>query len=88
MIPAFIPSLAAARRSVSRTAVNIIILATPVLADRSVVLVLVHHTAHLPMHLTHAIHIHAVIAATLPGGPISIDAGVLSALAVAIPCLF
>ncbi|WP_369721128.1 hypothetical protein AB8Z38_29280 [Bradyrhizobium sp. LLZ17] len=52
------------------------------------VLILIHHTAHLPMHLTHPIHIHAIIAATLPGGPITIDAGVLSALTVAIACLF
>ena len=86
MIPAFIPAFAAARRTVSRTAVHIIIVATPVSAARSVILILIHHTAHLP--LAHAIHIHAVIAATLPGRPIAIDAGVLSALTVAIPCLF
>jgi len=80
--PAFIPAFAAARRPVSRTAIHIIIVATPVSARGSMILILVHHTAHLPMHLTHAIHIHAVVSTILPGSPIAINARALGALTI------
>jgi hypothetical protein len=84
IMPSFISAFAAARRPVSP--VHVIIVATPVLAHRSMIVILVHHSAHLAMHLTHAIHIHALLA-TLPRSPITVDAGLLSALTISVACL-
>lgn len=75
-------AFAATRRPISRAAVHIILLTMPVSARGSVILILVHDTAHLPMHLTHPVHIHRVLASLLASGPIAINPRVLSPLAV------
>ncbi|EIG62198.1 hypothetical protein ABIB90_007795 [Bradyrhizobium sp. JR4.1] len=44
------------------------------------ILILLHHTAHLS--LTHTVHIHSILATLPPGRPISVDPCVLGALTV------
>ncbi|MGY4328471.1 hypothetical protein ACVWWG_002888 [Bradyrhizobium sp. LB7.2] len=76
-----IAAFAAIRRAISGAAIHIIIVAPPISSRGLMILIPVHHASHLA--LTHAVHVHAVLA-TLPRRPISIDPRVFGAAAISV----
>jgi hypothetical protein len=63
------------------TAIHIIVVPMPVPSNGPMILILIHHMAH--PSLMRSVAVHPVFAA-LPRGPVAIDPGILSALAVAL----
>jgi hypothetical protein len=69
---------------ISATAINVVLVPTRVASHGSMIVILVHHAAHVA--LAHAIPVYAVLTA-LPRGPILIDPRLLCVASLTVPNL-